>query len=66
MEYWLKELQESLDRYTSCRGISEILLKMELSSIQSITANASNLKHFPFRAEFDPRAIIWTLLVEAY
>ena len=32
-EYWLKELQESMDR---CRNISEIMLKMALNTVQSI------------------------------
>ena len=27
VEYWLKELQESVDRCTGCRNITEILLK---------------------------------------
>ena len=27
MEYWLKELQESMDRCTDCCDITEILLK---------------------------------------
>ena len=33
-EYWLKELQESMDRYTG--DITEILLKMALNTIQSM------------------------------
>ena len=35
-EYWLKELQESIDRCTGCRNVTEILLKMALNTIQSI------------------------------
>ena len=35
-EYWLNELQEDMDRYTSCRDITEILLKTGLNAIQSI------------------------------
>ena len=35
-EYWLKELQESMDRYTGSRDKTEILLKMALNTIQSI------------------------------
>ena len=36
VEYWLKELQESRDRYTGRRDITEILLKKALSTIQLI------------------------------
>ena len=35
-EYWLKELQESMDRCTGWRNITEILLKISLNIIQSI------------------------------
>ena len=35
-EYWLKELQKSMDRCTGCHNITEILLKMALNTIQSI------------------------------
>ena len=35
-EHRLKELQESMDRCTGCCDINEILLKMALSTIQSI------------------------------
>ena len=35
-EYWLKEFQESMDRCTGRHNITEILLKMELNTIQSI------------------------------
>ena len=35
-EYCLKELQESMDRCTGCRNITEILLKTVLNTIQSI------------------------------
>ena len=35
-ENWLKELQESIDRCTGHRDITEILLKMALNTIQSI------------------------------
>ena len=35
-EYWLKELQESMDRCTGCRNLTEIWLKMELNTIQVI------------------------------
>ena len=34
--YWLKELQETMDRCTGCLGITKILLKMALNTIQSI------------------------------
>ena len=37
VEHWLKELQESMDRYTGCWDVTEILLKTVLNSIQSIT-----------------------------
>ena len=36
VEYWLKELQESMDRCTGCHDITEILLETALSIIQSI------------------------------
>ena len=35
-KYWLKELQESVDRCTGHRNIKEILLKTALNTIQSI------------------------------
>ena len=35
-EYWLKELQESMDRYTGCCDITEILLNMALNTMQII------------------------------
>ena len=35
-EYWLKELQESTDRCTGCCNVTEILLKTDLNTIQSI------------------------------
>ena len=34
-EYWLKELQESMDRCTSHRNITKILLKTTLNTVQS-------------------------------
>ena len=34
-EYWLKELQESMDRSAGRRDITEILLKTALNTIQS-------------------------------
>ena len=34
-EYWLKELQESIDRCTGCRDKTEILLKMAVNTIKS-------------------------------
>ena len=34
--YWLKELQESMDRRTGRRDVTEILLKAALNTIQSI------------------------------
>ena len=36
MVYWLKELQESMDRYTGHLYITEILLETVLNTIQSI------------------------------
>ena len=36
-EYWIKELQESMDRCTGRRDMTEILLKTALNSIQSIS-----------------------------
>ena len=36
VEYWLKELQECMDRYTGHHDIPEILLKTALNTIQSI------------------------------
>ena len=41
-EYWLKELQESMDRCTGCHDITEILLKTALNTIQSF--NLTTLK----------------------
>ena len=35
-EYWLKELQKSMDRCTGHQNITEILLKTALNTIQSI------------------------------
>ena len=35
-EYWLKELQESMDRCTGRQDVTEILLKTALNSVQSI------------------------------
>ena len=35
-EHWLKELQESIDRCTGRRDITEILLKTALNTIRSI------------------------------
>ena len=35
-EYWLKELQESNDRCTGLRYITEILLKKALNTIKAI------------------------------
>ena len=35
-EYWLKELQESMNSCTGRCDITEILLKMELNTLQSI------------------------------
>ena len=35
-EYWLKELQESIDRCTGCCDITEILLKTVSNTVQSI------------------------------
>ena len=38
VEYWLeKEHRESMDRCTACSAIAEILLKMELNTMQSIS-----------------------------
>ena len=34
-EYWLKEVHESMDRYSACHDITEILLKMALNTTQS-------------------------------
>ena len=42
-EYWLKELQESIDKCTGCCDIFEILLKMALNTIQSINQSSSTL-----------------------
>ena len=35
-EYWLKELQESMDRCTGRRDINEILLKTALNTTQPV------------------------------
>ena len=39
--YWLKELQESMDRCTGRRAVTEILLKTTLNAIQSINPSTS-------------------------
>ena len=36
VEYWLKELQESMDRWTGCCNMTEILLKTALHTKLSI------------------------------
>ena len=36
IKYWLKELQESMDRCTGRQGMTEILLKTAFNTIQSI------------------------------
>ena len=41
-EYWLKELQENMDRSTGRRDITEILLKTALKAIQPINSNISH------------------------
>ena len=43
-EYWLKEIQESMDWCTGHLDITGILLKMVLNNIESI--NRSNVLHF--------------------
>ena len=35
-EYWLKEVQESMDRCSGCHDITEMLLKTAFNTIQSI------------------------------
>ena len=46
VEYWLKELQESMDMCTGCRDMTEILLKMALNTMQSI--NQFSFSHTVF------------------
>ena len=36
--YWLKELQESMDRCTGCSDMTEILLKTAFNTMQSINS----------------------------
>ena len=36
VEYWLMELQESMDRCTGCSDITEIMLKTTLNTMQLI------------------------------
>ena len=55
-EYWLKELQESMDRCTGCRDITERLLKTVLNTIQSITQ--PNLKNWT--------CYVWDLMIKPY
>ena len=43
-EYWLKDLQESMERCTGHHDITEILLKTALNTIQSINHLSSRLK----------------------
>ena len=38
-EYWLKELQESMDRCTGRRDITEILLNTALNTVQYTVGN---------------------------
>ena len=41
-EYRLKELKESMDRYTGCQDITEILLKTALNNLKSINHNRTD------------------------
>ena len=41
-EFWLKELQESMDRCTGCCDITEILLKKVLNTIKSINQSINH------------------------
>ena len=43
-EYWLKELQESMDRWPDFCDITEVLLKTALNTIQSINQSI-DIKH---------------------
>ena len=43
-EYWLKELQESMDRHTGHQDVTEILLKTALNIIQSINQSINRLQ----------------------
>ena len=43
--YWLKELQEGMDRCTGRRNITEILLKTALNTIQSINQYYGYIVH---------------------
>ena len=43
-EYWVKELQERMDRYTGCSSITEKMLNMTLDTIQSIKQSLLNDK----------------------
>ena len=43
VEYWLKELQESMDRCTGHCDITEMLLKTALNTIQSISQSQSRV-----------------------
>ena len=43
-EYWLKEGQESMDRCTVHCDMTEILLKTELNTIQSINQPSTSSK----------------------
>ena len=36
VEYWLKEIQESMDKYIGCHAITEIMLKTVLNTTQRL------------------------------
>ena len=43
-EYWLKELQERMDRRTGYRNVTEMLLKTVLNIMQSINLYLGSLQ----------------------
>ena len=52
-DYCLKELQESMGRCTDCHNITEILLKMALNTIQSISQqeNVTQIMKLSFKRQ---------------
>ena len=45
-EHWLKELEESMDKCTGCRDITEILLKTALNTIHSFVNGSITVNSF--------------------
>ena len=69
-EYWLKKFQESMDRCTGRRDITEILLNTTLNTIKSITiacmhyiiTRSLKAKNFPYNSWFSSYRLRLTIL----